>query len=130
MVDYVRVAATAKRLIDANGRQISLIRPSTVPLDPLKPWKGSVPGDEQLVINGVFVPPNTVRQFGISSLGEGTEFIDLIQFSEQIAIVHQGQVDVRDYTTLRDNGVNWNILGIQVLRPAETYLLAFIGVRR
>lgn len=129
MVDYVKLAATAERLVAKNGREITLVRKSETPTDPTKPWKGPQAGETLLPLRAVFVPPNTVRQFGITSLGQGTEFVDLLAFSEQIAIVFQGQNDVREYTTLRD-GVDWNILGIQVLKPADINLLAFIGVRR
>lgn len=129
MVDYVKLAATAERLIRLNGRLVSFVRKTEVPLDPLKPWKGNTAGETLLTVSAVFVPPNTVRQFGITSLGQGTEFIDLITFSEQIAIIYQADADLREYTTLRD-GVDYNILGIQVLKPGPINMLAFIGVRR
>lgn len=129
MVDYAKLAKTAERLVNVNGRVITLVRKSETAADPLKPWKGPQAGETLLTMKGVFVPPNTVRQFGITSLGQGTEFVDMISFSEHIAIVFQGENDIREYTTLRD-GVDWNILGIQVLRPADINLLAFIGVRR
>lgn len=129
MVDYVKLAATAKRLVAKNGREITFVRQSEIALDPLKPWNGPQAGETLFTTRGVFVPPNTVRQFGLSALGEGTEFIDLIAFSEQIVILYQEQEDIRLYTTLRD-GVDWNIIGTQVLRPAELNVLAFVGVRR
>lgn len=129
MVDYVKLAATAARLVEKNGRVITFVRKSETALDPAKPWKGPTSGETMFVTRGVFVPPNTVRQFGITSLGQGTEFMDLIQFSEQIVILHQGETDLRQFTTLRD-GPEWNILGIQVLRPADLNILAFVGVRR
>jgi hypothetical protein len=129
MVDYVKLAATALRLVAANGREITFIRKSEIALDPLKPWKGPISGETTFVTRGVFVPPNTVRQFGLTSLGKGTEFVDLVKFSEQIVILHQGETDLDQFTTLRD-GADWNILGIQVLKPAGTAILAFVGVRR
>jgi hypothetical protein len=129
MVDYTKLAATASRLITSNGRSITFVRKSETPADVNKPWKGPVVGETTFVTDGVFVPPNTVRQFGITSLGQGTEFVDLLQFSEQIVILHQGQTDLRQFTILRD-GSDWNILGLQVLCPADVNVLAFVGVRR
>lgn len=40
MVNYVKSAATAKRLIEANGQDVSLYRKSETPSDSTKPWRG------------------------------------------------------------------------------------------
>lgn len=132
MVDYVKLAIVAERLVRENGRLVTFVRKSPIQLDPAKPWKGSDPLEDEvtLQLSAVFVPPNTVRQFGLSALGEGSEFRDLIAFSEQIAIVFPGNNDLRQYPTIRDNGVNWNMIGLQLLQPAQTKLLAFVGTRR
>lgn len=130
MVDYTRLAATAQRLITSNGRSISFVKLDEVSADPNKPWNGPGVADTVLPLSGVFVPPNTVRQFGLSSLGEGTEFKDLITYSEQVIIVAQGDNDLRGYTKVVDRSVNWGIIGLQVLRPGDTSLIAFVGVRR
>ena len=130
MVDYVKIAATAKRLVEANGRQITFIRPDETPDDPAKPWLGSTGADTSTLLYGVFVPPNTVRQFGLTALGEGTDFKGLVSISEQIAIVFPETEDLREYTHLLDGTVRWGIIGIQVLRPGATQILAFVGVRR
>lgn len=39
MVDYVKQAATAKRLIEANGRTVTLVRKNRTPADAAKPWR-------------------------------------------------------------------------------------------
>lgn len=131
MVDYVRLASVANRLVQENGRPISFIRLNEVPADSSNPWDGPGPGGEtSLSVYGVFVPPNTVRQFGLSALGEGTEFEDLVTFSEQIIITSQGEIDLRQYTKVEDGGIRWGIVGLQVLRPGLVTMLAFVGVRR
>ena len=131
MVDYVRLAQTAERLIKNNGRSISFVKLNETPANANRPWKGPGAGGETtLALNGVFVPPNTVRQFGLTALGEGTEFKDLVTFSQQIIIVAQGENDLREYTSVLDGSVRWGIIGLQVLRPGDTTLLGFVGVRR
>lgn len=133
MVDYVKLAETAKRLIEANGRTITFVREAETREDPLKPWDG--PGSDiaapptEVPLYGVFVPPNTVRQFGVTALGQGTEFNDVIAFSEQIAIVFPETHDLRTFTHIIDSE-RWGIIGLQVLKPADTQLLAFVAVRR
>lgn len=133
MVDYVKLAATAKRLVDANGRTVTLLREAETKADPLKPWEG--PGEEDVTpptevsLKSVFVPPNTVRQFGITALGQGTEFVDLVSWTEQIAIVFPEEYDLRTFTHMVD-GDRYGIIGLQVLKPGDTQLLAFMAVRR
>jgi hypothetical protein len=131
VVDYSRLATTAARLIQSNGRSITFVKLSEAVDDPAKPWNGPGAGAETtLALNGVFVPPNTVRQFGLSALGEGTEFRDLVTFSEQIIITAQGENDLREYSSVVDRDDRWGIIGLQVLRPGDTSLIAFVGVRR
>ena len=131
MVNYARLATTAARLVKNNGRSITFVKISEVPADEDKPWNGPEEDTEEtLLLDGVFVPPNTVRQFGLTALGEGTELEDLVSFSEQVIITVQGENDLRDYTSVIDRGERWGIVGLQVLRPGDTTLLAFVGVRR
>lgn len=131
MVNYSRLATTAARLIQSNGRSITFCKLNETPTDPTKPWYGPGDGEETLLaLNGVFVPPNTVRQFGLSALGEGTEFKDLIAFSEQVIITAQGDNDLREYTSVIDRNDRWGIIGLQVLRPGDDSIIAFVGVRR
>lgn len=131
MPDYARLAQTAARLVENAGRDITFVRLNENAADPTQPWKGPPSGGEvELPAHGVFVPPNTVRQFGLSALGEGTEFVDLVTMSEQVIITFQGENDLREYTEVIDRTERWGIIGLQVLRPGPTTLLAFVGVRR
>lgn len=131
MVNYVRLVQTASRLIANNGRAIQFFKFNEIPNDSNQPWKGpAISGEQTLELNGVFVPPNTVREFGLSALGEGTGFEDLIAFSQQVIIVAQGENDLREYTTVIDRDQRWGIVGLQVLRPGNTTVLGFVGVRR
>lgn len=130
MVDYTRLAEVAARLVKNNGRSINFIKFSEIASNPSKPWDGPSGGEISLPLNGVFVPPTSVRQFGLSALGQGTDFKDLVTFSEQIIITAQGDEDLREFTSVLDNNVRWGIIGIQVLKPGTKNLLAFVGVRR
>lgn len=131
MVDYARLATVASRLIKNNGRSVTFIKLNENASSSSKPWNGPPSGGEtNLSLNGVFVPPNTVRQFGLTALGQGTEFQDLLAFSEQVIITAQGDNDLREYSSVMDNNVRWGIIGLQVLKPGDTSLIAFVGVRR
>lgn len=133
MVDYVAVAATAKRLIEANGRQVTFYAADQTDSDPTKPWLGpaTVKSGAGTSLYGVFVPPNTVRQFGLTALGRGTDFDNLFRVSEQIGIVFpEGGLDVRQFSIVEDGGIDWKIIGIQELKPGDLNVLAFVGLRR
>jgi hypothetical protein len=78
----------------------------------------------------VFVPPNTVRQFGLSALGQGTEFDDLITFSDYIAIFFPGTTDCRQFSKVQDGSEEFGIIGLQILKPGDVQLLGFVGIRR
>jgi len=128
--DYAGLKADVDLLMTEFGRSITLRRTDRTPADAAQPWKGpSDPGTSvDVVLDAVFVPPNTVRQFGLTALGEGTEVVDLLRFSEQIVIVAQ-DIDLRDYDQVIDT-VPYRIIGYQVLRPGDVYMLGFLGVRR
>lgn len=130
MVDYAKLAKTAKRLITANGRSIDFIRKNQTPTDPNKPWKGDTLGETSVTLQGVFVPPSALRQLTLPSLGEGTQFKDLVAFSEQIIIVFPEDQELKDFEAVSEDGVRWGITAVQTLKPARIALLGFVGVRR
>ena len=53
MVNYVRAAATAKRLIEENGRSVVLYRKVRTPLDSNKPWRGPNPSTDPAIVGTV-----------------------------------------------------------------------------
>lgn len=139
--DYAELIGVAQDLLAEFGRAVKLLGyTGQTPTDTNKPWKSPTGAPDELELDAAFVPPNTVRQFGLTALGEGTDFSDLVAKSEQIAIVSPGaQVDLRNYTVLIDiRQINtwtvhqnrWGIIGLQVLRPGDDVVLGFLGVRR
>jgi len=131
MVDYVKLAATAERLVTKNGRTVTLVRTGEVPVDVDKPWLGNVAaGETTLVVPAVQLLPNAVRIFGLSALGEASRLSELISNSEIVYILFQGEVDLKPFTFVRDGGIDYQIEATQSLKPANTTVLGFVGVRR
>lgn len=134
--DYERQRRIAERLIRRSGRTVTLIRPSEQKENENRPWKGPrVPPDPdgepfRFPVPGVQLLPNQVRTFGLSALGEAGKLDDLIQVSELVYIIFQGEVDLRQFTFVEDDGVNFHINTTQALKPAHVTLLGYIGVRR
>lgn len=130
MVDFNRLIATAQRLIVKNGRPVTLLQFDSAPATPSKPWRGAsdprATPDSTLDLSAVFVEPESASRLGLSSKSDG-----LIKRSDQILIVSPGAaVDVTIFHEVVDTPSNWKIQGVEVLRPGDEIVLAFIGVRR
>ena len=137
-VDYDALALIAENLIKDNGRQITMFAEPRTKADTARPWRGPITdvadpdyvAPAELPIFGVFAPPNQVRIFNLSSLGKGTEFIDMLAFSEQIIIAYPQEVDLTPYNAVLDDGSKWGVTAYQQFKPGPKLLLTFIGVRR
>lgn len=131
-IDYIALQATANRLVDENGRSITLEKLNKTPADNSKPWEG--PADPRVSVqatvttDGVFVDPGSASKLGIMVDGS-----DLLKRSEQIVIVAPGSTVTQDLSTfdeIVDESVRWKIIGAQKLKPGSTTLMYILGVRR
>lgn len=126
MVDYVSLAATAKRLIDANGRTVTLTKQGNTPATASKPWRGqSSPVVSTVSGKAVFVDPSMM----------GTMFTneDNVKRGEQIALFaasNDAGNDLHLFDTITDDAVVWKILTAKLLAPASTRILYVFEVAR
>ena len=130
-VDYEKIALKTAKMIMDNGRLVTFTSESTRPADNTKPWDGPADDSEsetQLWV--VAVPPSQIRQFGLTALGQGVQFQDLVKFSEQIFIVYPQDYDMRRFDHVIDDDEHWTITGLQILKPSDKIMLAYVGVRR
>lgn len=129
--DYERLRRKSKEMITRFGRKVTLVRPTQTPTDSQRPWKGPQPSGAEttLKIPGLQLLPNQVRIFNLSALGEASTLKGAILKSEYVYIVFQDQEDIRGYTFVEDGGERFHIEATQVLKPADTILLGYIGVR-
>ena len=133
MPDYAKLAQTANRLVTESGRTIQLVKSPTQLADDDEPWNGPpsvIEGEVSVTVPAVQLLPAAVRIFGLAALGESTEFRGLVTYSELVYVIFQGEQPLQDFTTVIDNGVRYQIQATQSLKPADTTLLGFIGVRR
>ena len=132
-INYEKLALKAQKLVTDAGRTVTLVKPSVTPGDPSQPWNGPndpTVGEVTFEVPGVQLLPNAVRIFGLAALGDANEFRGLITYSELVYIIFQGEEELEEYTIVRDGGVDFQIEATQALKPANTTLLGFIGVRR
>lgn len=132
MVDFTRSAATAKRLVEKNGRDSTLYRKNRTPSDPSKPWRGS--GSAAPVTMGpvkvAYVPP------GGAGFGQLLQDVDgtLRRAADQVGLLAAdsiaalspapAELDPGKYDSIADgSGQAFRILAVETLKPADTPVL-------
>tara|TARA_R110000772_G_scaffold267648_1_gene392128 strand:- start:103 stop:489 length:387 start_codon:yes stop_codon:yes gene_type:complete len=128
MVDYVKLAATATRLVEANGRDLSFVQLLETPTDVAEPWRGNATPREASTIvlgSGVAVPPSSASTLGIHVADD-----HFLKRADQILIC-VAEEDIENFDEVIDEGSTvWKITGVEKLRPSTTTILYFVGVKR
>lgn len=130
MVNYVKLAETAQRLVKKNGREVTFIRFNTAPTVSDAPWRGNEQPRQaptaQKVFSAVFVGPSAA----MSLLGNKSTVADLFMSCEQVCIVATTD-DLKDYNEVMDSdGRRWKIVVQEKLAPGPVTLLYYVGVKR
>ena len=132
MVDFVRLAATAERLINANGRTISVIKLEKTAADPAKPWRGPAdsrdPAQTTVTGRGSFVPIASA-----ASLGIDVAQVDNLKEEAQVCLFpanSDGGNSLERFDEILDRGARWQIVLTSVLQPADTRLMYFFVVQQ
>lgn len=127
MADFVKLAMTATRLIAANGRDVTFIKLDATPTNPAQPWRGNA--DPRVGPAGSI----TVRAVNVSDGGLGMRADDneLLKRSEkQFIVAGSAGAALETYNEILDGTARWRILFVDVLEPAGTRLLYFVGVAK
>lgn len=127
-MDMNKMAATALRLVNKNGRGIILQRLDQAP-NPAQPWKGPAnPSPEFLRL-----PVRAVVVSAGSLLGARMVSDDLLRRVEKVAIVAPGpdmQDDLKVYGQVIDETVTWSAEWVEELKPADVRMLYYFGLKR
>ena len=140
MADFARAAATAKRLIEANGRAVTLFKVNRTPDDPAKPWRGTssapatIDGGLEIASVKVAFVPASGSGFG-KTLADRAESLD-VQF-QQVGLLATDSLpsgvtfaDVEAADSLRDGADVWKITVREHLRPASQSILFLLGLSK
>lgn len=129
MVDYANMLLVAERLVEANGRTVTVTREDRTPADPAKPWEGQAdPGtDSALALLAVLLEYDTDEV-------DGT----VIERSDMRALVAAksaddaagAAVDLTTYDHLDDGADHWRIVGARKVKPGAVVLLYDLQLRR
>ena len=131
MVNYASLKSLAERLIEANGRDLTLVRRDQGNLvDPNEPWRGSTEASEiSFVVKGVFTEFEKA-DFDGSLVRRGDK---RVLIADQSVLDESGgapNLKIEDYDHIVDDGVRWKILSVEVIQPGDTRIFYDIHVRQ
>ena len=142
MVDFVRASATAKRLIEKNGRVVSLFKLNREADDSTKPWRGSTrrpniaQGGGGIAVKMAFVPPrgtglgkNIERDPATGALSVLFDEVGLLASDSIPAPFTPKDVEEAD-TVIDDDDSVWRIVVREHLRPADKSVMFSLGLKR
>ncbi len=130
-LDYASFRLLAERLIEANGRDLSLVRRDQGNLiDPAKPWRGSTEAAEvTVVVKGVFIEFEK-EDFDGSLVRRGDKRILVADKS----VIDEGgsatNLKIEDYDHVLDNKVRWKIITAVLIEPGDTRIMFDLQVRQ
>lgn len=125
-IDYVSLAATAKRLIDDSGRAVTLVALDYEAPNDEQFWLSKTNTRESpgrtLSVNATFVPLSSAVNLGMSALSD-----DMTKKATAVALVGSGE-DLTQFQELIDSTDNSRskIMIQKTLRPGATLLLSFL----
>jgi hypothetical protein len=131
VVDFVKLAATANKLVAKNGRSVVFNKLGKTPADPAFPWEGPAdprsPIQATVTARGSFVEPDNA-----SRLGFDAQTSELVKQSQQIMIVGQPTTGetLEDFDEVVDGAETWKITLVTKLKPADVTLLYFVGLKK
>ncbi len=152
MVNYVNFQKLATRLIKENGREVSFLEYENKSTSG-KPWEvKDNPVIGRFCTKGIFIPPSSGAEFGLPSLSEGVGTLpDLVKLSKQILIIaypRPGELpfkydieptspppdkdfNLKNFNVILDEciGKMIGITAIQILKPAEIEIMAYVGLK-
>ena len=130
-LNYTKFRLLAERLIEANGRDISLVRRDQGnPTDPNKPWRGSTEADEIIVVvKGVFTEFEK-EDFDGTLVRRGDKRVLIADKS----VIDEGggaaNLKIEDYDHILDGGTRWEIMKAELIEPGSTRILFDLHVRQ
>lgn len=114
--------ALAKEMIGDAAREVQFLSISKTPVDPAKPWQPQGTVENVVSGNAVFVPIGS---------GLGTNFAteDMLKRIDLVAIVEPKIDVVASHKVKDDTGKIYKVEWVQELRPGETKILSYVGLK-
>lgn len=127
-LDYANFQLLAERLINENGRSLTLVRRDQGnPVSPTEPWRASTDASEiSFPVLGVFIEYEKEDVDG-TLVKRGDK--RLLVAAKDIEDTAPANENVEDYDEVVDGGESWRIMDVNVIEPGATRILYDIQVR-
>ena len=131
MVDYVSFQNLAERLIETNGRVLSLVRRDQGNLiDPAKPWRGSTEAAEiVVVVKGVFIEFEK-EDFDGTLVRRGDKRVLIAAKSVTDEGGSASNLKIEDYDHILDATTRWKIITVELIEPGPLRIMFDLQVRQ
>ena len=128
MANFTKLALTAKRLIEANGRPITVVKYGNASQDQDKPWRGRKEYREAEVTGyGAFVPRTQLLATTAANVDGVIREADYFLFSG----ADDGGYELEKFNAIIDSdGSEWKIASCELINPGSTRVLYQIEVTR
>ena len=130
MVDYVSLRNLAERLIEKNGRTLTLVRlDQGNPADPAKPWRESTDADEiTFPVLGVFIEFEK-EDFDGTLVRRGDKRV-LVADQSVVDASTASNLKIEDYDFIQDVSVRWKIMNVEAIEPGDLRIYYDLHVRQ
>ena len=130
-LNYANFRRLAERLIEENGRTLSLVRQDQAnPVDPAKPWRASTEAAEITVdVLGVFIEFEKDEVDG-SIVMRGDKRVLVADKSVTDEGGSAANLKIEDYNAILDDAVRWRIVTAGVIEPGDTRIMYDLHVRQ
>ena len=123
-IDYAHLALVAQRLINDNGRSLTITLRSRAPADPTKPWNGP-----SLAANAT----TTINVVGVIGMHEEYDpHPDLVRSGDKQAYISALDTDpslVEHFDILDDGDDRWKIDKVDLIAPGPTRVIYLLKLR-
>lgn len=120
--------ALAKRLIDANGRTVTITRLSNAPANPAQPWRG--PNDPRDSAEGAQSVSGLAAFVPLGGGDLGIKFSELEPDDKVLLFpaADDGGNNLEDFDEVVDGTTRYRIIETQILQPGATRFMYFFRV--
>lgn len=129
-LDYTSFRNLAERLIEVNGRTLSLVRRDQGnPTDPAKPWRGSTEAATiTVIVKGIFIEFDA-EDFDGTLVRRGDKRVLIADKSVTDEGGGSANLKIEDYDHILDGGTRWKIMKAELIEPGDTRIMFDLHVR-
>lgn len=132
-LDYVSFRLLAERLINENGRLLTLQREDQVnPVVVAEPWRAADPVGANIVslpVLGAFIEYEK-EDFDGSLVRRGDKRVLVAAKDTEDVRTGTENIDVEDFDTLLDGAEVWKIITVEVIEPGPLRIMYDLQVRK